>query len=285
MFEEIFEKVSKSVCFIKVLNDDETIVSFGSGVLVENGKEDRYVMTAAHVVNMYEQDKGDCICITFPTVNRIFNYDPNNINISKNINFGKKITVKDVVNYELDIARIKFPKNEIPALKFDSKSEIRLGKNVFIAGFPDETNYPIRKEHFVNSDCKKESKKVYEDNPMISMKPGYVSSLIPATIQEDEDDEPKKIMDYFYVDKPMYRGASGGGVFDIHGNCIGIMIEIQEVSTKQLREISVRTTKGKSGISNNKVYETDFVMEFPLLSGTTICIRVDVFDDNLFKQA
>ena len=254
--KDYIDKLTKSICYIHVIEKDavqkpyhenltisEKIkldkayfydtekklyyprISLGSGVLIEF-EDKKYIMTAAHVLygnRPFRTDKeanNVIVMVQFPAANRICDYFGYSIGLG---NFANHICNDGIVkDFPIDLAFLKISEEDnvsyFATANTLSDKQLYLGQDVIGLGFSSEFPARINMDCIIKDDDKLSLSRQEIDNPPLIVKKGYISATYEI-----------KLKKYKYIvhqaDMFMTRGASGGGIFNEEGECIGLITE------------------------------------------------------------
>lgn len=284
--ENICENISQKICTVNVLKDGELFE--GSGVLIyDKDREERetgayYIITAEHVLgdmikNIHEKGENERknykIKVGFKGSNWI-DLTTSDIFVANNLDIESKNGIGCYLSVDMAVILIKKEAvdkfKEIKyAIPVKNASNILIGKEIYLAGFPSDV---VSSELYEVKD--KDQKKylreeLNESNPkFLAIKPNYVVSTKLFPIDSSYDDN----LAIFYADTIMFHGASGGGVFDSKGKCIGILVFVIEGEKKRKLKYSINNNaENNTGNTQNNASGYDPLVNVPYLTGITRC--------------
>lgn len=240
---DIFQSIEYAMCYLRVFRD-ETIITEMNGCLVnENG---RISIFTSSDINQLDTNT-TYLDVLFPK------YQPNHWfrlnDLNNRIQIARPIIIENRLDYDIDFGKINFDNIRLDgdisedeskqfdeytkkyAIKVNSSPNIQLGKLCYVAGHSDNL-YPFKEKHLLNDEDKVKAPLLYRDSPIISVKQGNVSSILPITKVSDNG-KVEFDFHFFYVDKPMpINVIRGGSVFNEQCEWIGFMIMTQEIRDK-----------------------------------------------------
>lgn len=228
MYNELYNRVALACCYITVFLGEEK-VSDGTGfAYTPNGE----VLTAAHVVTgrwpIREEDykdKNQKIYCKFPH-QPLAEYSVFFCSVGIDVAvFTHRIQIDLAVL--LPVIPFATPVPHIPAVAIPPN----LGDEVFMAGFSEEVRLPFDFDKLLphNFEGVPVFRAAIQRGYMADMtgplfKRGFVGN-IRRVVAENASASEQVECDVFYIDNSMNTGASGGPVFNLRGEAVGVVSE------------------------------------------------------------
>lgn len=249
MYKDIYNKISKSCCYITVFLDDEKI-SEGTGFsLNEQGQ----VITAGHVITGRFPIRNEDV--TDPAV-KIFVKFPNIELLEYKVVFcGFSIQCEGFKqDLQLDIAAIhpiQERSDSFPYLEALS-SPPELGDEVFMAGYPDELVASFDFERLMNDNCGgvKEFREAMQKGYMADFMGPLIKRAVVGNIRRiistNSSENLSVSADSFYTDNGMHSGSSGGPVVNRNGAAVGLITQRAISSASQSSDTKLKVPSGST---------------------------------------
>jgi len=247
LYSEIYQLVESACCYITVFLGEEK-VSEGTGfAFTPNGQ----VLTAAHVITgrwpiRHEdyQDSSVTIFCKFPGL-PLIEYQLCFCCIEVEVPvFVRRVQLDLALLMPKQQITIAFP--YIPAKVHPPK----LGEEVFMAGYSEELELPFRVDQLLANDIPG------ADNFRNAMHKGYMADMtgplfkrgvignIRHIVAENTAAGEQVECDIMYVDNVMNSGASGGPLFNAHGEAVGVISQRAVTAVDTGKEAMLKVPSG-----------------------------------------
>lgn len=268
----IYEKIKNAM--VSILNTNDEFVGSGTLVSLEGGI---FILTAKHVIETAIE--ADIHQSNPQQVNVVLGFSKHKESITiKADDVANRLLVHNRLEYSLDIALIPINVNitNIPNLKFNNN--LNYGTTVYLSGYSADIPLPFKKQDFNQYADWEHFKELYLTPPPLSIKKANVFCIVP--IREDNE----LLFSIIYIDKPLFQGASGGGIFDENGDCIAVITESLWVQNKckisdKYAKISHHQTSKKE-----EIVEIDMIAQIPSSAGTTIGLTYEWIQKRIIRN-
>jgi hypothetical protein len=249
MLTTLYSRVAAACCYVTVFLGDEKI-SEGTGFAFTDTGE---ILTAAHVVTgrwpirkADYQEPNQRIYCKFPNTPliecKVF-FCCLEIQVSA---FTEMVQIDIAVLHPIAALAEKLP--YLPALA----KPPQLGEEVFMAGFSEELRLPFDVDRLLQHDFKgaQAFQQAMQKGYMADMtgplfKRGVVGNIRRVSASNTKTSESIDC-DIYYVDNAMHSGASGGPVFNLRGDAIGVVSQRSVTTVNPGSDIMLQIPSGST---------------------------------------